>query len=71
MDCLQLLNKCIISSNYIMVYIQYIPKNGTKSYYVRYTNKQHIINHTYHIHNHELDLRGVIDNKLMYLVCSH
>ena len=47
--------------------------NVTKCYYVRFTNKQHIIHYTYHIHNHELEERNVmkylgilIDNKLTW-----
>ena len=47
--------------------------NVTKCYYERFTNKQHIINYTYHIYNHELEERNVmkylgvlIDNKLTW-----
>ena len=47
--------------------------NATKCYYVRFTNKRHIINHTYHFLNHELEkcnvmkyLGVLINNKLTY-----
>ena len=46
----------------------------TKCYYVRFTNRQHIIKHTYHIHNYDLEecnvmkyLGVLIDNKLTVL----
>ena len=47
--------------------------NVTNFYYVRFTNKQHIINYTYHIHNHDLEecnvikyLGVLIDDKLTW-----
>ena len=49
--------------------------NVTKCYYARFTNKQHIINYTYHIHNHELEECNVMKYlgvlQQAYLVYSH
>ena len=49
--------------------------NVAKCFYARFTNKQHIINYTYHIYNHELEecnvmkyLGVLIDNKLTWSV---